>query len=64
MRSTLMSFAVKAALVLLSAKIVMLIFVPVGTAEWYITIISAGLMTILIAVVKVISVIRGRKNRE
>ena len=46
------------------ANIVMLIFVPFGTAEWYITIISAGLMTILIAVVKVISVIRGRKNRE
>ena len=59
MRSTLMSFAVKAALFLLIANIV-----PFGTAEWYITVISAGLMTILIAVVKVISVIRGRKNRE
>ena len=64
MRSTLMSFAVKAALFLLIANIVMLLFVPFGTAEWYITVISAGLMTILIAVVKVISVIRGRKNRE
>ena len=64
MRSTLMSFAVKAALFLLIANIVMLIFVPFGTAELYITVISAGLMTILIAVVKVISVIRGRKNRE
>ncbi len=49
MRSTLMSFAVKAALFLLIANIVMLIFVPFGTAEWYITIISAGLMAVLIA---------------
>ena len=46
MRSTLMSFAVKAALFLLIANIVMLIFVPFGTAEWYITIISAGFSTI------------------
>ena len=64
MKSTLMAFTVKAALFLLFASLFMLFFVPFGTAEWYITFISAALMAVLIAVIKIICVVRDRRKGE
>ena len=42
----------------------MLFIVPYGTAEWYVTVISVGLMALLVAVIVLIRVIRERKNRK
>ncbi len=64
MRNTLMSFTIKAALFLLIASLVMLFIVPFGTAEWYITVISAGLMFVLLAVIQIIYAVQRRKNRK
>ena len=64
MKSTLMAFTVKAALLLLFASFFMLFFVPFGTSEWYITVISAALMAVLIAVIKIICVVRDRRKGE
>ena len=50
MRSVL-EFALKAALFLLLANIVMLFIVDFGTAEWYITVVSVGLMLLLSVIV-------------
>ena len=59
-----MSFTIKAALFLLIASLVMLFIVPFGTAEWYITVISAGLMFVLLAVIQIIYSVQRRKNRK
>ncbi len=59
-----MSFTIKAALFLLIASLVMLFIVPFGTAEWYITVISAGLMFVLLAVIQIIYAVQRRKNRK
>ena len=64
MRNTLMSFTIKAALFLLIASLVMLFIVPFGTAEWYITVNSAGLMFVLLAVIQIIYAVQRRKNRK
>lgn len=64
MRNTLMSFTIKAALFLLITSLVMLFIVPFGTAEWYITVISAGLMFVLLAVIQIIYAVQRRKNRK
>ncbi len=59
-----MSFTIKAALFLLIASLVMLFIVPYGTGEWYITVISAGLMFVLLAVIQIIYAVQRRKNRK
>ena len=64
MKGQLISFTVKAALFLLFANLVMLFIVPFGTAEWYITVISAGLMAVLLAAVRIICAVRERRNRK
>lgn len=64
MKGQLISFAVKAALFLLLANLVMLFIVPFGTAEWYITVISAGLMAVLLAAIRIIYAVRERRNRK
>ncbi|HIZ72680.1 MAG TPA: hypothetical protein H9964_03780 [Candidatus Gallimonas intestinavium] len=64
MKGQLISFTVKAALFLLFANLVMLFIVPFGTAEWYITVISAGLMAVLLAAIRIIYAVRERRNRK
>lgn len=64
MKEQLISFTVKAALFLLLANLVMLFIVPFGTAEWYITVISAGLMAVLLAAIRIIVAVRERRNRK
>lgn len=64
MKGQLISFTVKAALFLLLANLVMLFIVPFGTAEWYITVISAGLMVVLLAAIRIIYAVRERRNRK
>lgn len=64
MKGQLNSFTVKAALFLLLANLVMLFIVPFGTAEWYITVISAGLMAVLLAAIRIIYAVRERRNRK
>lgn len=64
MKGQLISFTVKAALFLLLANLVMLFIVPFGTAEWYITVISAGLMAVLLAAIRIIIAVRERRNRK
>lgn len=64
MKEQLISFTVKAALFLLLANLVMLFIVPFGTAEWYITVISAGLMAVLLAAIRIIVAVRERGNRK
>lgn len=64
MKGQLISFTVKAALFLLLANLVMLFIVPFGTAEWYITVISAGLMAVLLAAIRIICAVRERRNRK
>ena len=64
MKGQLISFTVKAALFLLLANLVMLFIVPFGTAEWYITVISAGLMAVLLAATRIIYAVRERRNRK
>lgn len=64
MRGQLVSFTVKAALFLLLASVVMLFIVPYGTAEWYITVISAGLMAVLLAAIRIICAVRERRKRK
>lgn len=64
MKGQLISFTVKAALFLLLANLVMLFIVPFGTAEWYITVISAGLMAVLLAAIRIIVAVRERRNRK
>ena len=64
MKGQLISFTVKAALFLLLANLVMLFIVPFGTAEWYITVISAGLMAVLLAAIRIIVAVRERGNRK
>ncbi|PWM54525.1 MAG: hypothetical protein DBX60_00790 [Bacillota bacterium] len=64
MKGQLISFTVKAALFLLLANLVMLFIVPFGTAEWYITVISAGLMAVLLAAIRIIYAVRERRNRK
>ncbi len=64
MKGSLVSFTIKAALFLLIASLVMLFIVPFGSAEWYIMIISAGLMALLIAVIQIIYAVRGRKKKK
>ena len=59
-----MSFTIKAALFLLIASLVMLCTGPSGTAEWYITGISAGVMFVLLAVIQIIYAVQRRKNRK
>ncbi len=64
MRGQLVSFTVKAALFLLLASAVMLFIVPFGTAEWYILIISCGLMAVLLAAIRIIYAVRERRNKK
>ena len=64
MKGQMISFTVKAALFLLLANLVMLFIVPFGTAEWYITVISAGLMAVLLAAIRIIVAVRERRNRK
>lgn len=64
MKGQLISFTVKAALFLLFANLVMLFIVPFRTAEWYITVISAGLMAVLLAAIRIIYAVRERRNRK
>lgn len=64
MKGQLISFTVKAALFLLFANLVMLFIVPFGTAEWYITVISAGLMAVLLAAIRIVYAVRERRNRK
>lgn len=64
MKGQLISFTVKAALFLLFANLVMLFIVPFGTAEWYITVISAGLMAVLLAAIRIIYAVRERRKRK
>lgn len=64
MKGQLISFTVKAALFLLLANLVMLFIVPFGTAEWYISVISAGLMAVLLAAIRIIYAVRERRNRK
>ena len=64
MKGQLISFTVKAALFLLLANLVMLFIVPFGTAEWYITVISAGLMAVLLAAIRIVYAVRERRNRK
>lgn len=64
MKGQLISFTVKAALFLLLANLVMLFIVPFGTAEWYITVISAGLMAVLLAAIRIIYAVRERRKRK
>ena len=64
MKGQMISFTVKAALFLLLANLVMLFIVPFGTAEWYITVISAGLMAVLLAAIRIIYAVRERRNRK
>ena len=64
MKGQLISFTVKAALFLLLANLVMLFIVPFGTAEWYITVISAGLMAVLLAAIRIIIAVQERRNRK
>lgn len=64
MKGQLISFTVKAALFLLLANLVMLFIVPFGTAEWYITVISAGLMAVLLAAIRIIYAVQERRNRK
>ena len=64
MKGQLISFTVKAALFLLLANLVMLFIVPFGTAEWYITVISAGLMAVLLAAIRIIYAVRERRTRK
>ena len=64
MKGQLISFTVKAALFLLLANLVMLFIVPFGTAEWYITVISAGLMAVLLAAIRILVAVRERRNRK
>ena len=64
MKGQLISFTVKAALFLLFANLVMLFIVPFGTAEWYITVISAGLMAVLLAAIRIIIAVQERRNRK
>ncbi len=64
MKGQLISFTVKAALFLLLANLVMLFIVPFGTAEWYITVISAGLMAVLLAAIRIIYAVRERRKKK
>ena len=54
-------FTVRAALFLLLFNVVMLFIVPFRTAEWYVTVFSVILMTVLLAVIRIAAV---RKRRE
>ena len=46
-------FTVRAALFLLLFNVVMLFIVPFRTAEWYVTVFSVILMTVLLAVIRI-----------
>ncbi len=55
-------FTVRAALFLLLFNVVMLFIVPFRTAEWYVTVFSVILMTVLLAVIRIGAVVRKRRE--
>lgn len=63
MRGTLASFTLKAAVFLLIANLIMLLIVPFGSAEWYITVMSAGLMVVLIAIIRIVYLVKERRKK-
>lgn len=64
MKSNVVTLAIRAALFLLIANIVMLFIVQRGTAEWYITIVSIVLMILLITIAKIIAAIKDKGNKQ
>lgn len=63
MRGTLASFTLKAAVFLLIANLIMLLIVPFGSAEWYITVMSTGLMVVLIAIIRIVYLVKERRKK-
>lgn len=63
MRGTLASFTLRAAVFLLIANLIMLLIVPFGSAEWYITVMSAGLMVVLIAIIRIVYLVKERRKK-
>ena len=55
-------FTVRAALFLLLFNVVMLFIVPFRTAEWYVTVFSVILMTVLLAVIRIGAAVRKRRE--
>ncbi len=55
-------FTVRAALFLLIFNVVMLFIVPFRTAEWYVTVFSVILMTVLLAVIRIGAAVRKRRE--
>lgn len=62
MKNGMTSFVTKAALFLFVANLVMLFIVPTGTAEWYVTLLSLGLMAILIVSILLIGNCKKRRK--
>lgn len=56
------TFTIRAALFLLIFNVIMLFIVPVHTAEWYVTMFSVILMTVLLAVIRVGAAVRKRRE--
>lgn len=63
MGGKLVSFTLKAALFLLIANVIMLFVVPYNSAEWFVTLFSAGLMLLLIVGVQIAYAIKRRRNK-
>ncbi len=64
MKGDVSSLVLKMALFLLIANLLMLLIVPFGTAEWYITVISVVLMGLLIGIIRLIAAVKGRKENH
>ncbi len=64
MKGDFSTIVLKMALFLLVANLLMLFVVPVGAPEWYITVVSVALMSVLIAVIKIVAVVKGKKKHE
>ncbi len=63
MKDSMIAFTLRAALFLLIANVVMLFIVKFDSAEWYVTLFSVVLMTVLVLVIQIVSRIRRRGKK-
>lgn len=61
MKKSILTFIIKASLFLLIANMIILIIIPYGTAEWFIT-IASGLLMLIVLIIAIL--LLKKKSKE